>query len=186
MASDLVASDLVASGRVDCYVAGSVKRRLIILRHAKSAWDTDAATDHDRPLNKRGRRDAPRIAAKLVELDWTPQWVISSDSMRTRQTWQRMEDSFDDVEQVVFTRAFYHAGLGSVRTAVEDLADAVETVMVIGHNTGWEDAVAELVGEDERLTTCNAALLSVEASRWEDAFAAGRWELEHLLRPKEL
>ena len=65
-----------------------MRRRLIVLRHAKSAWDTDAATDHERPLNKRGRRDALRVAEKIAKLGWQPEQVISSDAERTRETWK--------------------------------------------------------------------------------------------------
>jgi hypothetical protein len=55
------------------------------MRHAKSAGDTDAATDHDRPLSERGQRDAPRVASALAELGWSPELTVSSDSARTRQ-----------------------------------------------------------------------------------------------------
>ena len=72
-----------------------MRRRIIVMRHAKSSWKSGARDDHARPLNKRGRRDAPRIAARLAELGWVPERVISSDSERTRQTWARMEEAFD-------------------------------------------------------------------------------------------
>ncbi len=64
--------------------------RLIIMRHAKSDWNSGAASDHARPLNKRGRRDAPRVANRLGELGWQPDYVISSDSRRTRETLELM------------------------------------------------------------------------------------------------
>ena len=190
-----------------------MERRLIILRHAKSAWDTDAPTDHARPLNKRGRRDAPRIGDRLRTLGWTPEVVYSSDSARTRETWRRMRASLGaDHLKVHFTRALYHAGIRAVREVLSTTDTAVATVMIIGHNPGWESVVEELTGRDERITTCNAALLTlgsdnvgadnvgadnvgadnvgadkVGADTWADAGNMdGCWTLHRILRPKEL
>jgi len=164
----------------------TVKRRLIIMRHAKSAWDTGASTDHDRPLNKRGRNDAPRVAAKIAELGWSPELTVSSDSKRTRQTYKRMRDAFEGEVQVRFTRSLYQAGLGAVQDELSDLSADVTTVMVLGHNPGWEDMLRKLCGHDLRLTTANAALLTIEAGSWAQAVSRDTWTLEHLLRPKEL
>jgi phosphohistidine phosphatase SixA len=164
-----------------------MERRLIVLRHAKSSWDTEAATDHDRPLNKRGRRDAQRIGKRISKLSWVPEVVFSSDSRRTRETWERMKESFDGIGDANFTRDLYHAGIGAVRTVLATVPDTVKTVMVIGHNPGWEGVVDVLTGEEVALTTCNAALLRVDADSWNDAAAMDAcWKLDTLLRPKEL
>ncbi len=163
-----------------------MRRRLIVLRHAKSAWDTDAPTDHARPLNKRGRRDAARVAERVASLGWVPERVMSSDSLRTRETWKRMKKKFDHKKvDIDFTRKFYHAGWNEIVDWLSKQSDRTRTIMVVGHNPGWEDAVSELVGKTVEMTTCNAALLSVEAKTWRDA-AKKRWKLEHLVRPKSL
>ena len=166
-----------------------MKLRLILLRHAKSAWDTDAATDHERPLNKRGRRDAPRVAAKLAELGWLPERVYSSDSARTKETWDRMKDALSpkgSSPEVTFSSELYQAGLEAIRTLIGKGDRKVETILVIGHNPGWEDAVEALTGKAIRLTTCNAVLLSTKAHSWSEALGSGSWKVEHVLRPKEL
>ena len=67
-------------------------RRLIIMRHAKSSWTSGALSDHERPLNARGIRDAPRVGAALVKRGWLPQLVLSSDSERTRETFAGMSE----------------------------------------------------------------------------------------------
>lgn len=162
-------------------------RRLIVMRHAKSAWDTDAEDDHARPLNKRGKRDAPRIAEVLARIGWTPHRVISSDSVRTTQTWNRMVDAFPREIPIEFTRDLYHAGLGAVQQQVEDLESRVRTVMVLGHNPGFEHVVVWLAGDAVRLTTANAALLTHPADDWKQAIHdAGAWSVQRVLRPKEL
>lgn len=162
-------------------------RRLIVLRHAKSDWDTEAPTDHDRPLNKRGRRDAPRVADALANSGWTPKRVVSSDAQRTRETWKRMKRSFDRDIKVKFTTKLYHAGIHAVREVVSNVPESVDVLMLIGHNPGWESVVDALTGEDVRLSTCDAALLSIDAESWADAIAAdGGWRVHRVLRPKEL
>ena len=164
-----------------------MERRLIVLRHAKSSWETEAATDHDRPLNKRGRRDAQRVGKRLAKLGWAPELVFSSDSKRTRETWERMKDGFDDSIEATFTRDLYHAGIGAVRGVLVGVPDSIKTVMTIGHNPGWESVVELLTGKETALTTCNAALLVVEADNWSDAAAMDScWKLDTILRPKEL
>lgn len=154
------------------------------MRHAKSSWNSDAPTDHARPLNKRGRRDCPRIARRLVELGWVPDAVWSSDSERTRQTWSLMSSELGDV-RAAFTPALYHAGLGAIQQSATGWPEQVATVMVLGHNPGWEDALTMLSGRAEVMTTANAALLIGEGPTWSEALERG-WDLEILLRPRDL
>jgi phosphohistidine phosphatase len=164
-----------------------MERRLIVLRHAKSDWDTDAPTDHERPLNKRGRHDAPRVGRRLAKLGWEPQLVLASDAARARETWLRMSDAFEDAIEVRYLPSFYLGGYDAVRTALEDVPAALSTLMVVGHNPGWEVMVGHLIGEAVELTTANAALLTVEAPGWPAAIAqAGHWELRRTVRPKQL
>jgi phosphohistidine phosphatase SixA len=94
-----------------------------------------------------------------------------------------MRKTFDKKTKVVFTRDLYMASLPEIRGVLAEVADKVRTVMVIGHNPGWEEAVTQLTGKDVTLTTCNAAMLSVEAKTWPEALEK-RWKLEHVVRPK--
>jgi phosphohistidine phosphatase SixA len=163
-----------------------MKRRLILMRHAKSAWDTDAPSDHARPLNKRGRRDAPRIGRRLAELGWVPELALSSDAVRTRETWQRMSEPLAGA-RIQFLPKLYGAGVATARAEIARVADDVVSMLLLGHNPGWEELLEYLTGASARMTTANAALLTVDAASWPEASAAeGAWHLERLLRPKEL
>ena len=158
--------------------------RLIILRHAKSSRSDSGLSDHDRPLNARGECDAPLVAERLLELGWVPEQVLSSNSERTRQTWAQMADVLGHVP-ADFVPGLY---LASARQAVEELAeqaDEVTTLLLLGHNPGLEQLVFDLTGQSERLTTCNAALLTSTASDWKKALR-GRWSLDQVVRPKAL
>lgn len=164
-----------------------MNRRLIVMRHAKSDWHAGAATDHARPLNHRGRRDAPRIAQRIVELGWEPEVVLSSDSTRTRETYELMAQHFAESVIVHYLESLYHAGPRELVEALQLLPDEVQTVMALGHNPGWSAVMYWLTENDVSLTTANAALCHVEAGSWgEAAELGGIWQLEDVLRPKEL
>jgi phosphohistidine phosphatase len=161
--------------------------RLIVMRHAKSDWSTPAPTDHARPLNARGRRDAPRIGKRLVKLGWQPQHVLCSDALRTRQTCDLLLSKFSPQPTVELVNSFYHGGLSDLENAVAPLSTDVDTVLVLGHNPGWQEALALLCGQPVSLTTANAALLTMEADCWAGAISRrGCWQLHEVLRPKEL
>ncbi|MFK7929321.1 MAG: histidine phosphatase family protein [Myxococcota bacterium] len=160
-------------------------RRLIIMRHAKSDWNT-GLDDHERPLNKRGRRDAPRMADALVRLGWSPDVVICSSAQRTVETWGCMAGCFPDSVAVRIEPALYLAGLGAIQDAVHTLSDDVHTVLVLGHNPGWEGAASALSQQPMHMTTANAALIELVPTGWAEAISTPARRLHALLRPKEL
>ena len=102
-------------------------RRLILMRHAKSSWAIDGQEDHQRPLNKRGRRDAPRIATALAARDWLPDFVVSSDAERTRQTWAQMSSVFSIDCEVRWTNDLYLAALGDLQNDSTHWPDSAHT-----------------------------------------------------------
>jgi phosphohistidine phosphatase len=163
-----------------------MSRRLIVMRHAKSSWDDPSQSDHERPLNGRGRKEAPEVAHRLVELGWVPDLVLSSDSERTRETWECMENVFDDTIEVRWLESFYHGTMNDVLEALEDVDDDVECIMVLGHNPGWEGVVSWLASEFITMTTANAALLGADGESWDEVLEQGAWELIDVIRPKEL
>lgn len=164
-----------------------MKRRLILMRHAKSAWDTDAPDDHARPLAGRGHREAPLVAARLLELGWRPQRVVSSDSERTRQTYAYLSRAFGEPLPVQFTRELYLPDVEAVRGAIERLSPEVQVALLLGHNPGFEEALAWLSGADEPLKTSSAALLETDHNSWESAVARpGGFRMISVIRAKDL
>ena len=162
-----------------------MQRRLMLMRHAKSSWKSQVPTDHDRPLNERGRRDAARVGKQLAKLSWVPDLVVSSDSRRTKETWERMQKHFPDV-RVRFTRVLYASGPRELRSEVARLSADVRTVLVLGHNPGWEEAVKDLSGRELRITTANVVLLKGEGATWREALQCGPWSVAGVVRPKQL
>lgn len=159
-------------------------RRLIVLRHATSEPETRGQGDHARALDPDGRREALDVGTRLRTLGWVPQAVVSSDATRTRQTWACMQPALGDAAAVELTPSFYLMGITEIRAALRTVADAVDTVLVLGHNPGWEDAVRELSGVRVRMAPCHAVLLHTEAQRWREASARSDWTFASIVRPE--
>ncbi len=157
--------------------------RLILMRHAKSDWDNQL-TDHARPLNPRGQRDAPRIARALKNEAWAPTHVVSSDAARTQQTWALMRPVLGGPDAVFF-RSLYLAGLRELAPVLAPLP-AEATVLALGHDPGWSDALQWLCGDERPLKTAHAALLTT-SHLWTEALAApGRFVRLGRLEPRRL
>lgn len=155
--------------------------RLILMRHAKSSWKEAGQTDHQRPLNGRGRRDAPEMAKLLVDAGWTPDLALVSDAARTEETWAWMHDAFGGPPMQLLP-SLYHGGLQDIREALEAHAGSARTVLVLGHNPGWEEAASRLCRRLLTLSTANAALLS-NPEPWGTALGRHDWKLDGLLTP---
>ncbi len=160
-------------------------RRLILMRHAKSDWTTDAPTDHLRPLNKRGRRDAPRMGRLLLERGWRPDRVILSDSARTQETLQRL--GLDLAIPARLCPEIYEASDDALLDALRRHHDDARTLLLIGHSPGLDALLTVLTGAAERLTTANLALLDArraDDAGWDDLLLPHGWLLTALLRPR--
>jgi phosphohistidine phosphatase len=105
--------------------------RLVLLRHAKSAWLD--LPDHERPLAKRGRRDAPRAGRWLRQAGYLPDLVVCSTAQRTRETWQLAEAELGATASVRFEPRVYEASTGQLLDLVRETSAGVGTLLVVGH-----------------------------------------------------
>lgn len=165
----------------------------MLARHAKSSWSDLALSDHDRPLNGRGRRAAPLVGAELAALGCVPDVVYSSTAARTRETWSLMEPEFGGHPRVEFLRGLYLASPRMVLATVAATPRKARTVMVLGHNPSTQ-ALAALLSrtgdQDEtgrirtRFPTGAVAVIELAADDWARAEDGG--ELLHLVLPRRL
>lgn len=117
-------------------------KTVILLRHAKSSWDNVNLADHERPLNKRGNKDAPKVGSILAE-SFQPDLVLCSSSKRTRETYEHMKE-FLPPHQFNETRELYHASAGDILDIIKSCNDQYGTVLIIAHNPGITDAFYRL------------------------------------------
>ena len=160
-------------------------RRLIVMRHAQSSAGSSMTADHERPIDAHGQRQAPLVARQLAGLGWSPDAVLSSDSTRTRQTWSAMSSELPGTLEPLFLRALYCAGLDAVWEASHQIDPGRETLLVLGHNPGWSQAIHHLAGRSQAMAPANAALLEGTGEDWPHALEAS-WRLVDVLRPRDL
>lgn len=152
-----------------------MSRRVILMRHAKSDWNDASLSDHQRPLNPRGQRDAPRMATKLSELGWLPSRVLTSDSQRTLETLNLMMSAFGEISSESLTE-LYHPTVPTLFACMAS-SQPGETLLILAHNPATELAVYELSGEYQPMPTAACALFIEQKDRW---------VCQQILRPKEV
>jgi phosphohistidine phosphatase len=125
-------------------VEPEITRRLVLLRHAKSAWPDDVP-DHDRPLGQRGRRDAPVAGRWLGLAALGPDHVLCSTARRARETWQLAEAELDPQPPAAsFEPRVYAASAHSLLDLARHLPDSARIVLIVGHGPGLPELALEL------------------------------------------
>jgi phosphohistidine phosphatase len=161
-------------------------KTLLILRHAKSSWKQPELSDHDRPLNKRGQRDAPRMGLLIADEGLTPDLILSSSAVRARRTAVAVAENCGYDGDVEVTRDFYHADVDTFLQVLRRLPERYESVMVVGHNPDLEELLEALIGDYERLTTAALAQVRLPVDRWGELDEEVEGQLVDLWRPRDL
>lgn len=155
-------------------------KRLSLLRHAKTERDSPSGRDFDRVLTKRGRNDAARIGKEIHELDLQYDLVLTSPAARAVETVERagLPSSRPD-------ERIYDASAGELLAIVQGVDDHIETLMLVGHNPGFERLASRLIGKDVEMPTGSLLELELPNESWRDAGKVCGRPLR-FLRPKEL
>ncbi len=142
-------------------------KTLILLRHGKSDWDTDYDDDHERPLAERGRSAAALMGTLLARVNQAPQRVLCSSAVRACETVRLAVEAGGWSCSVTVVPEFYGASTDAVlaRVATED--DAVDSLLLAGHEPVWSALAADLIGGGElRFPTAAMARIDFEVDRW--------------------
>lgn len=161
-------------------------KTLLVQRHAKSSWKHPELSDHDRPLNKRGKRDAPRMGRLVAAQGLRPDVVVSSTARRARRTAEEVARHAGCEGAVQLDRRLYLASPDEIVDVVRGVAGSARRVMVVGHNPGLEDLVARLAGRRETLPTAALAALHLSIRSWTELTASTAGDLAGPWRPREL
>ncbi len=119
-------------------------KTLLLLRHAKSSREDPELADFDRPLSRRGRRDAPRMGEWMRKAGLKPDLILCSDAKRARDTWTELAEPLRSAAPVLFERGLYMATGKALLHRFQRLAGSIGSVLVIGHNPGLEEAAQTL------------------------------------------
>ncbi|KOV54375.1 phosphohistidine phosphatase [Streptomyces sp. AS58] len=166
-------------------------RRLVVLRHAKSAWPA-GVTDHQRPLAPRGRRDAPAAGRALAEADCLPDLALCSTAVRARRTWELASAQWGTPPPVRHDPRLYAAGVPDLLGVAHEVPTEVHTLLLVGHNPGLEELVLSLAGDGlgdtldrvrSKFPTSAIAVLDWHGGGW-DTLTPGRALLTAMLVPR--
>lgn len=139
---------------------------LLVLRHAKSSWKDSDLVDHDRPLNKRGKKDAPRIGKLLRKERLIPELILTSSARRARDTAEAAADASGYTPEIRHIPSFYQADLETFYDILSHLNDDIDRVMIVGHNPEMEELVDALTDESITLTTAAVAHVELPIQTW--------------------
>lgn len=173
-------------------------RYLILMRHAKSDWGDESLSDHDRPLNRRGQRDAPNMARWLADSDLVPDTILISSSVRTRETVALMMDTWTmepsgttespgtAEPQMSFTDELYHASPEEIIGVIQCDGGESRCLLVVAHNPGMTSLVSHFADRFTEMPTAAIAVFQADCEAWNDLQPGKMMLLMEHVRPKGL
>lgn len=165
----------------------------MLLRHAKSNWPAGVA-DRERPLAARGREAAPAMGRYLAEELLLPDLVLISPARRTVETWELVRPMLPERPPSHVEPRIYEAAPDALLRVAQEAEPAVRTLLMIGHNPGFEEIAARLAGHGDRYAaarmaqkypTCGLAVLDFSIEDWRDLAARGG-RLERFVTPASI
>jgi phosphohistidine phosphatase len=155
-------------------------KHLLLLRHAKSSWAEPGLPDIERPLTKRGKRDAGHIGEALRKRGLRPDLVVASPARRARKTATIVVRTAHLTVKPQIAPAVYAASSDELIEVVRALPDSAACALLVGHNPGFEELLGRLTGERAPMPTATLACVALECGGWKGvADGAGRllWRL---------
>ncbi len=165
-----------------------MSKQLILLRHAKSAWDDPTASDRERVLNNRGRRNAPQMGRALSAM-LEPRAIYASPARRAQMTLGGLQDGWPELQALehITDEALYTFSSEDLVDWLRQRNDSEDSLFMIGHNPAFTDLVNWLCGEHvlDNLPTAGFARLELDIDAW-SGLGAGCGSLVDRLFPREL
>ncbi len=145
-------------------------KTLYLLRHAKSSWKDAKLSDIDRPLNKRGKEDAPAMGKRLQKLAVKPDFIISSPAKRAFKTIQVIAPLLGYTEKSIkIDMRLYGANVEELIRTIQEEMDQHDSVMLVGHNPGFTHLIDVLTGTPiDNLPTCGMVRIDLAIDSWKD------------------
>ena len=143
-------------------------KTLYLVRHAKSSWKYPQLDDFERPLNKRGRKNAPFMGSILKELTVSPDLIVSSPANRAAMTARIIAAALDyPLEDICYSEAIYEFGEKALIDVVKEIKDEVNQAMVVGHNPAI-NGLANYIGDQPigNIPTCGVFCIELDIASW--------------------
>jgi len=143
-------------------------KTLYIVRHAKSSWDYPDLDDIDRPLNKRGKKNAPQMGKILASRGISPSAMISSPAKRAHTTAKKIASEINfKKSDITIDPKLYHGELGDMIQLIKSVNNDFESIMIFGHNPGFTSLANNLTGENiYNIPTCGIVAIEFDTDDW--------------------
>lgn len=146
-------------------------KTVLVVRHAKSSWDLGSLNDFERPLNERGKKDAPAMAKRMLDRSIMIDAFVSSPAKRAKKTAEYFCETFDkSADDIIFISMLYHETAEDIYAAIESMDDSLNTVAVFTHNPGISTFVNTLTDEIQidSMPTCGVFAVQTRIEKWTD------------------
>jgi len=146
-------------------------KSLLLVRHAKSSWDDVALPDFDRPLNPRGKKDAPKMARRLRDKKIAIDAFISSPAKRAKKTAEFFIEEFDkDEKEIILAPPLYHAAIDDFYQTIHDADNKFKSIALFSHNPGITAFANEIVNKAEldNMPTCSVFAVKIAINSWSE------------------
>lgn len=159
---------------------------LLLMRHAKSSWNKPGLDDHDRPLNQRGHRDAPRMGDYLAEQALIPDHILSSTALRAQTTARHVLSRFETEPELELTSDLYAAAPGQYLEVLRSVDRPCQRLLIVAHNPTTEEVIEQICGGYEVMPTAAIAVVEYRANNWSELRLDGGGRLRSVFRPREV
>ena len=161
-------------------------KNLLLMRHAKSSWKDVSLNDHQRPLNKRGKRDAPRMGKYLREQGIILDAILCSTAVRARETVDRFLNEYTFEGEVFYVDDLYHASHETYIALLNQLPETADTVLIVGHNPEMDTFLEIACDEFEHMPTGAVAVVQFSVKHWSELSEVMPGKLVDLWKPREI
>jgi len=161
-------------------------KTLLLMRHAKSSWKDTELADHERPLKKRGHKDAFSIAKILKKKELIPEYIMTSSAVRSVETANDLAEKLEFKGEISVLDVLYMAEPRTYVEKIQSVPNDVNRLLVVGHNPGLESLVQILGDKIDSMPTGGLAVIVLPIKSWEDLTMETEGELSRLWRPEEL
>ncbi len=161
-------------------------KTLVLMRHAKSSWKNPQLTDSERPLSKRGLQNAPAMGKLIRNMGLSPQHVLCSSSLRTRQTAEAVLRKCQFMGDIKYLDSLYLGAPQAYLEAIHGVPDTVDKLLVVGHNTGMEEFLEFLSGRFEKLPTAAVVHLILHIEQWKQLNATSGTRVIDIWKPRKV
>ncbi len=162
-------------------------KKLIIMRHAKSDNSDFSLKDIERPLNKRGEKDAPKMGKKLQSMNILPDLIISSPAKRAKQTAKLFAKEINYDKKIIIHDDLYFGDENDIINVISEVENDIQTLMIVSHNPTMESLTTVLSEENDyyQFKTATVCVLSTYAKKWNN-IKIQSFEIQHHLFPKNI